>query len=106
MGSLQQNLRSCWYLFAAVVMVQVGDALVTQIAISRRGNFEANVVLRPLMDRSLAAVIAVKLTAVLAVVTLALARLPLGHARLAVGFALVLSLMGPLAGLLMIIASR
>jgi hypothetical protein len=92
------NLAGCWHLVLSVVLIQAADVITTYIGLAA-GYVEENGLLRPLIGSSPIGTTALKLGAVLAVVSLALFRLPLTRARVAVGLALALSLIGPLLNL-------
>jgi hypothetical protein len=71
----------------------------TQIALTRGGYFEANRLMSPVVYGSPIGTLALKLGAVVAVLALALVRLPKNRALVAVSLALALSLIGPVANL-------
>jgi uncharacterized membrane protein len=83
-----------------VVLAQLADGVTTRIALDRPGYQETNALLRPLLGVSPVAVSVLKLSAVLAVVLIALSRVPHPRARAAVGLALGLSLIGPVANII------
>ena len=93
---LRGNLIACRFLLAAVLLAQLADVLTTQIALGR-GFVETNGVLLSLAHGSEVGAVALKLVAVIAVLTLALIRLPARRARVAVVLALALSAIGPIA---------
>jgi len=90
------NLADTRALIVALVLAQIVDALTTYVALGRGGYVEENPLMRWLVGASPAGTMAVKIVAILGVVALALLRLPLRRARVAVGVAVVLSLIGPL----------
>ena len=93
---LRGNLIACRFLLAAVLLAQLADVLTTQIALGR-GFVETNGVLLSLAHGSEVGAVALKLVAIVAVLTLALIRLPARRARVAVVLALALSAIGPIA---------
>src|ERR1700686_2100151 len=93
------NLAACRFLLAAVLIAQVADVVTTQIALTRGGFVEENGLLRSVVYGGPVGTLALKLGAVLAVLTWALLRLPTRRTRGAVGLALALSLIGPVANL-------
>jgi len=96
---LRANLVACRLLLAAVLVAQVADVVTTQIALARGGFVEENGLLRSVVYGGPVGTLALKLGAVLAVLTGAMLRLPPRRTRVAVGLALALSLIGPLANL-------
>jgi hypothetical protein len=96
---LRPNLHACRWLLVAVVAAQLADVITTQIALSRGGYFEANGLMSGVVYGSPIGTLALKLGAVVAVLALALVRLPRSRALVAVGLALALSLIGPVANL-------
>ena len=93
------NLVACRFLLAAVLIAQVADVVTTQVALARGGFVEENGLLRAVVYGGSVGTLALKLGAVVAVLALALTRLPTRRARVAVALALALSLIGPLANL-------
>jgi hypothetical protein len=91
---VRTNLAGCRYLLIAAVVAQAADVVTTQLGIGA-GYVEQNALLRPLVGSGPLGTLAVKVAAVLAVMAVALFRLPLLRARVAVGLALALSLIGP-----------
>ena len=97
---LRENLVACRFLITAVVLEQVADIVTTIVALSRGGYYETNSVLLTLSHGSEIGAVILKLAAIVAVLTLALARLPVHRARVAVVLALGLSLIGPMVNVL------
>lgn len=97
---LRRNLADpvCRALLALVVAAQLTDAATTYVGLQRHLT-ELNPLFRPLLAWSPWIADVVKLSAIAAVVALALVRLPLWRARSAVLLAASLSLIGPLANL-------
>jgi hypothetical protein len=96
---LRGNVHACRWLIVTVVAAQMADVITTQIALTRGGFFEANGLMSPVVYGSPIGTLALKLGAVVAVLALALVRLPRRRALVAVGLALALSLIGPVANL-------
>lgn len=96
-ASLWTKLAACWVLLVGLVAAQMADAVTTAVALAQPGYLEENSVMRVVTGAGFGATLAVKLGAVLVVVALALWRLPVRRARVALALALGLSLVGPVA---------
>jgi hypothetical protein len=86
---------ACRLLVLGALIAQAADSLMTAVALGRSGYYERN----PLFGSTAGSPIAslcVKLGAILAVLSVALLRLPTRRARMAVGLAFALSAIGPL----------
>lgn len=99
------NLAACRWLLVAVLLVQLADIVSTQVALFR-GFVEENGVPLGLVHGSAVGAVALKLAAILAVLALALVRLPAHRARVAVSLALALSLIGPVANIAALVGGR
>jgi hypothetical protein len=99
LARLRANVHACRFLLVVVVAAQLADVITTQIALTRGGYFEANGLMSGVVYGSPIGTLALKLGAVVAVLAVALTRLPKNRALGAVGLALALSLIGPVANL-------
>ena len=98
-GRLRTSMAACWPLVVGIVCAQLTDVATTAIALAQPGYYEQNVLMRQVTAAGVAAILGVKLGAVLAVILLALWRLPRRRARVALALALGLTLVGPVANL-------
>jgi len=100
LGTVRANAAdaACRVLFLAVLLAQAADTLTTTFALHQSGAYEINPATGVLAMRP-ALALAVKLGAVVAVCLIALVRLPVQRARVALTLAFALSIIAPVLNL-------